>query len=79
MDQGCTQCGVPHSSAIPCRIPDEKGRLPLETMTPEEMARESLAIARATQDLVEKFFADLMSGQLSLPGPLGMFAKMMGR
>ena len=59
------------------RETDEKGRLPLEQMTLEEMARENLAIARATQDLVEKFFTDLMSGKVALPGPLGMFAKFM--
>jgi hypothetical protein len=60
---------------VPLR--DAKGRLRLSEMSERDMAEETLAIARATQDMVEKFFEDLTTGKLNLPGPLGMLSKFM--
>lgn len=56
---------------------DAKGRKAIHDMTLDEKLDEVLAIGRATQDLVEKFFTDFASGNIQLPGPLGLFAKMM--
>jgi hypothetical protein len=57
---------------------DDKGRRKVTLMSADECAQETLAIARAVQDTVEKFFTDMQTGKLSLPGPLGMMMKMMG-
>lgn len=58
---------------------DDKGRMSVHLMTAEECARETLAIQRALQDLVEGFFSDMKSGKLEMPGPMGMMLKMLTR
>jgi hypothetical protein len=68
----CQIAGSPVPPAV-----DAKGRRMVDGMSADECARETLAIARALQDLVENFFADMQSGKLELPGPLGMLAKFM--
>ena len=54
-------------------LPDEKGRKKIEIMTDREIIEEQLAISRATQDLVEKFFNDFASGKMG--GMMGMMGK----
>lgn len=58
------------------RIEDSKGRMNIPAMTTDEKLDEVLAIARATQDLVEKFMDDLSTGKLG--GMMGMMGRLMG-
>lgn len=55
---------------------DDKGRILPAYLSQEEKLDEVLAIARATQDLVERFLNDFMSGKIG--GPMGMLGKLMG-
>lgn len=55
---------------------DAKGRPRVHTMSDREIAEENLIILRATQDLVEQFFADFSSGKMG--GAMGMLGKLMG-
>lgn len=54
---------------------DGKGRPLIRNMSDREIAEENLAILRATQDMVEQFFADFSSGKMG--GAMGMLGKLM--
>lgn len=54
---------------------DSKGRVRPDLMSDSDKLTEMLAIARATQDLVEKFFNDFASGKMG--GMMGMMGKLM--
>lgn len=51
---------------------DDKGRPNVKGMTDRELAEETVVILRATQDLVERFMADLPNNPL-----FGMLSKFM--
>lgn len=62
---------------------DRKALLQAQALQPSEMTdseklTEILVINREIQSLVSNFFDDMMSGKMNVPGPLGMFFKMMG-
>lgn len=57
------------------RTVDEKGRPAINEMTLDEKLDEVLAINRATQDLVMKFFDDFASGKMG--GMMGMMGKLL--
>ena len=52
---------------------DEQGRPNIKGMTDREIAEETLATMRATQDLVTKFIADFAKNPM-----FGMLGKMLG-
>lgn len=54
---------------------DNKGRPLVRTMSDREIAEENLIILRATQDMIEQFFADFASGKMG--GAMGMLGKLM--
>lgn len=57
------------------RTVDDKGRPAINEMTLDEKLDEILAINRATQDLVMKFFDDFASGKMG--GMMGMMGKLL--
>lgn len=55
-------------------VTTDSGRKPVSVMTDREIAEETLATMRATQDLVTKFLADFARNPM-----FGTLSKMLGR